>query len=295
MKERSVRYPLDLGNNSMTDDSKFFQHGRVQIENHDVLTRQSSIRVQIPCCLFQTISPHLLGSGTIDELRISNPIVVWFPQISIQRFTSKISNIDIMARQAMEKDVENICKTYKSISEHLVDPSDLIPMLPLGTYINFLFRCRVDSILSFIEGIQSIQVVGINEIQMAFASVLHQVLEDFEKVPKKIAWELIPYLNTVPVPEELRQLPLYANTKNDIDFFGSTSIQSVLAAARYGRMLSKACGFHVSCGVVEKITDDMELLFPARALVHRIFGSFQRKLPFLLHGLFDLHIVLNRI
>lgn len=166
------------------DDSKFFESGSVVLELCDVKSRQAGIRVCMPCCLFQTVSPHILGGGTVDELRIMDPISIWVPKLDKSRFIGPAASVDGVESQlnvALRAEAERMGKIFVHMSSHLADPSDLIPVLPLGTYITFLFRCRIDNVMKVLEGIDSIPVVGVREFQWSLASVLYKALSEFER------------------------------------------------------------------------------------------------------------------
>jgi len=167
-----------------SDDCSFFDYGRVTLEMCDSRSRQAMVRLCIPCCLFQTISPHLLGGGTVDELKIRDPLAVWIPKLTRERFAGPAASVDGIehrANAAIREEVERSTKVFVHLQGHLADPSDLIPMLPLGTYVTMMFRCRVDDVIKVLEGVDSIPVVGVHEFQLALAAVLHTALSDFER------------------------------------------------------------------------------------------------------------------
>lgn len=172
-----------------SEDCKFFEHGSACLELCDSISRQALVRVCMPCSLFQTVTPQLLGNGTIDELRIKNPISFWIPKLTKERFIGQaalVEGIDIRTNAAIKEEVERIGKIFAHLQDYLIDPSDLVPILPLGTYITFIYRCKIDNVLSLLEGINSIKVVGVHEFQWALATVLHQALLDFEKITKRL-------------------------------------------------------------------------------------------------------------
>lgn len=167
------------------EDSRFFEHGSVTLEGCEPKSRMAAVRICMPCCLFQTVTPHLLDSGTLDELKIRNPVAFWIPRLTSSRFVSSVAsvpNIDARANAAIREEVDRIGKVFVHLQDYLLDPSDIIPILPLGTYVTFLYRCRIDSVMKLLEGIDNIKVVGVPEFQFSIASVLHMALKDFESV-----------------------------------------------------------------------------------------------------------------
>jgi hypothetical protein len=164
------------------DDCRFFERGSAVLEMCDPASRQAAVRVCVPCCLFQAVTPHLLGAGTVDELRIAEPFAFWVPALTAARFAGAAAGVPGIAERAnaaIREEVGRIGKVFAHLHGHLVDPSDLIPMLPLGTYVTFLFRCRVDAVPALLEGVESVPVVGVPEFQWALATVLAQALADF--------------------------------------------------------------------------------------------------------------------
>lgn len=168
----------------MGEESKFFENGFVRIEESDFKSRMSSIRCAVPNCLLQAVCPVLLGAGHIDELVIHEPISIWVPKISInrieERFRPHISSEEF--NHAVRNSVVDLLKIFQDFSKIITDVSDLIPILPMGVYISFRYRVRVDSILNIMVELQSEKTQGVPEFQFAMASVLSQVLQDFERV-----------------------------------------------------------------------------------------------------------------
>ena len=171
-------------NNS--DETTFFEHGKVELSCIDFSARTAAIEVTMPCSLFQTVTPHLLAAGLIDHPMIHQPLAVWMPQVTSDRFNS-LNNSPSAPDQvnlAVHGWLQQLLNIYEKLSTYLKDPSDLIPMLPLGIYIDFRWRCRIDDILKVLEGIQSINVFGVPEFQWALATVLQCALDEnsiFEK------------------------------------------------------------------------------------------------------------------
>jgi hypothetical protein len=140
----------------------------------------------MPCCLFQTVVPQLLAAGYIDHPRIHQPIAVWLPQVTQERmnvFGGTQSGAD-QVNVAVRAWTQQLLNIFERLSTFIKEPSDIIPMLPLGVYVDFRWRCRIADILDVIEGVQAqVHVAGVPEFQWALACVLQCVLEDYA------AWE----------------------------------------------------------------------------------------------------------
>jgi len=170
-----------------SDFARFFEHGEVSFMERDFPRRQARLEVVLPCCLFQAITPSLLGAGFIDNLQIRQPVAVWMPQLTKSRLnalTMEVPDAAERMNKAVLERIDLILKTYEGLAHFVNDPTDIVPMLPLGTYIKFHFRCRIDDIMKVLEGVQNTPVAGVPEFQWALASVLHCVLQDIH------AWEM---------------------------------------------------------------------------------------------------------
>lgn len=177
------------------ESSRFFEHGFVEIEGTDAKTRQAALAVQMPCCLFQAIVPSLLGAGFIDNFRISEPLCIWIPKVSKERLSltgAQVDNAVARINTTVEHQMAVIAKTFAMVAELLTNPADMVPMLPLGTYVALRFRCRVDDIPKVLHGVQATPVDGVAEFQWALACVLAKVLMESQ------AWG--PVFELVPAP-----------------------------------------------------------------------------------------------
>jgi hypothetical protein len=174
--------------NKVNEDTFFLGDGRVSLIACDYQSRMASISVIIPCCLFQAVTPHVLSNGSISGFRIHEPVKVWLPQLTDSRFNvtpGLVGSISAGMNVAIREEIERCLKTFDHVRRYLVDPSDIIPMLPLGVYIQFDWNVQVDTILKVMENINNIKVVGIIEFQAALASILTLILQDFEVIDRK--------------------------------------------------------------------------------------------------------------
>lgn len=174
------------------DETKFFEHGQVSFAARDFPSNTAALDITMPCCLFQAVVPQLLGAGYVDNPRIHQPISIWMPQMTAERmniFGGSQSGAD-QTNVAIRGWLQQLLTIFEKLSVFIKDPSDIVPMLPLGVYIDFRWRCRIDGILKVMEGVQTISVAGVPEFQWALACVLQCVLEDYarweEKRPKAL-------------------------------------------------------------------------------------------------------------
>src|SRR3990167_3478660 len=121
-----------------SESATFFEFGEVKLEEHDFITRQASIRICMPCCLFQAVTPSLLGAGLIDQFEIRYPIAVWIPQFSTDRLSHFAENSDDVVSQlnsTLKTCVQEVIATFQKCAHVMLNPSDLIPIFHLGVYI----------------------------------------------------------------------------------------------------------------------------------------------------------------
>jgi hypothetical protein len=166
------------------DETRFFEHGQVTFVARDFPSGTAALDITMPCCLFQATIPQLLAAGFIDHPRIHHPVVVWMPEVSIERMNvfghsqSGADQVNIAVRSWLKQ----LLSIFEKLSVYLQDPSDIVPMLPLGTYIDFRWRVRIVDILKVMEGVQRIiHVAGVPEFQWALACVLQCVLQDYDQ------------------------------------------------------------------------------------------------------------------
>jgi hypothetical protein len=168
-----------------SESTKFFEFGEVTFEERDFPSRQAAIRICMPCCLFEAVTPSLLGAGVIDQYRVREPMAVWMPKFSTERMHPNaeqlLDNSLERLNMTLRATSENTLEIFRNLSYLVADPSDLVPLLPLGTYITFRLRCRIDDIPKVLFGVQNTPVNGVAEFQWALASVLACVLEDIQK------------------------------------------------------------------------------------------------------------------
>lgn len=168
------------------DEAKFFGCGQVVLLDRDFKTRQASMEVCMPNSLMQAVSPSLLSCGWLDAFRVKEPLAVWLPQLTAERMNGLAAEHDMAharANAALRQWAEEVLQVFRKVSQFLVDPSDVIAFLPMGTYVCFRYRCRIDDIPRLLEGVDRTPVVGVREFQWAMASVLAAVCLDFQ------AWE----------------------------------------------------------------------------------------------------------
>lgn len=167
------------------EQSKFFEYGEILLTESDFKTRQASISMCMPCCLFQAVTPSLLGGGLVDGLAVREPVAVWLPQLGPDRISphirAHVPDAEVRINSVLKSHVDELLKLFGGAAGVVADPADLVPYLPLGTYVRFRFRCRLDDVPKVLEGVNGTKVVGVPEFQWALAMVLKCAIEDFER------------------------------------------------------------------------------------------------------------------
>ena len=162
------------------DPLHFFSHGEVSIAGHDAKSRQAILLVCMPFCLMQAVTPALLGAGSVDEFSVMNPVSAWIPQLSDERFHPEYVGTDKRvsprANRIILQKVREIMSTFGSLTPILRDSSDIVPMLPLGVYVQFRYRCGLDGLAEALIEMEKTMVAGVPEFRYALAAALTRIL-----------------------------------------------------------------------------------------------------------------------
>jgi hypothetical protein len=155
---------------------KFFEYGEVSLIAVDEVKRQVALHICMPCCLMHTITPAMLGGGHIDKYELRNPIAVWMPPLQSDNYVdlaNKVVRINNMNKLIKTK-LDDIMKTFEQLSQD-ISPADIIPMLPMGIYVKFRFRCQIDKITGVLLNLENTLVMGVYEFRLALTGVLQTI------------------------------------------------------------------------------------------------------------------------
>lgn len=164
---------------------RFFKHGGVQIISSDSTSRQVAFQITMPASIVQTISPPLLGAGVMDQYLLANPVAVWIPPVSPEQIIPNPSiSGDLSGRinSLIQSTVKETLELFRVFSSQVENPSDLIPMLPLGVYVTFRFRCCIDDLVTVMSELERTMVAGVAEFRFALASAMAEALSEFGSV-----------------------------------------------------------------------------------------------------------------
>lgn len=160
-----------------TSDTRveFLGKGYIDIKLVDAKAQEALLFICMPYCLMQTFTPSLLGCGFIDELRLFEPVHIWTPKISNSRLhPALVDHVGLTdaVNHTISEETLRIAHTFASLAPYLIDPTDIMTILPLGTYITFDYRCKYSKQLELISNIESINVAGRIEFQDGLAKSL---------------------------------------------------------------------------------------------------------------------------
>jgi hypothetical protein len=161
--------------------SKFFKHGEVAVTAYDTDSRAAALQTCMPCWLMQTVTPIILGYGLIDKFKVHVPLAIWLPKLPSERFldeyTSQLSDLPSVVSSQESKIVKNVLETFVSLSRVVKDPTDLVPMLPLGIYVDFQYRMKIDDMPVVLSKLNELPIAGVQEYAYAMAEVLAGILK----------------------------------------------------------------------------------------------------------------------
>jgi hypothetical protein len=162
------------------NSSKFLEYGAINLIGYD--EQNVEFEIKIPFCLFQIVQPTLIQYGILDKFSISQPIASWFPKLSLNQINPLLNNHIENMHEVISKMVENkVLETlhlFSELSAALIDPMNMLPMLPIGVYINVKYRCEIKNIFNILEETEkSANQIGIPDFRFALASVFADLLQ----------------------------------------------------------------------------------------------------------------------
>ncbi len=159
---------------------RFFSHGSVEILEDGGPSRQASVRVIVPACVMQAVTPVLLGGGAIDSYELRQPLAAWIPSVGDDGFREDAVEADpglpARANGAISAIAAATLEAFRDVAHHLKFPGDAIPVLPMGTYVSFRYRFRVDELAKVLEQMGGRQAAGVAELRYAMAECLAQLI-----------------------------------------------------------------------------------------------------------------------
>lgn len=157
---------------------RFFEYGKV-----DVLIRDKThvaLEICLPISLLISTLPAFLKHGKVGDYTLNNPMSVWLPQIGQDRIKPDIlkssPRIERDVNELKNRKAEEVLKLFQELSTVTLDRSDLVPLLPLGTYALFKYRCKIGDLrLVDIDLNQISNIIGVPELRTAISNILKKI------------------------------------------------------------------------------------------------------------------------
>jgi hypothetical protein len=162
-----------------------YEYGYVELVGSDIKTGLFATKTCCPFILLQSITDILVSSGNLSNIQIRNPIAIWIPKLGMARFKSSaasIPNVNEVVYTALREEALKLANLYVHLGQYVCDPTDLINLLPLGTYVTFDYSTHVDNLISILERLDKVAVEGVSDLIWAFSGILKSVLIDFERI-----------------------------------------------------------------------------------------------------------------
>jgi hypothetical protein len=134
-----------------TDHAKFFDIGEVKVLSVDSGNRQAGLYFVAPICFVQPALPALLSSGSIDSFAMVKPFISFTPKIKSENTKSRSDQIVKRINTKVQDSIAKAMSIYSESEQFLSDPSMMLPVLPLGIYVSFTYRCGVDQFIIAIK------------------------------------------------------------------------------------------------------------------------------------------------
>jgi len=162
------------------DNFPLFEFGGISIVNYDKEEREVALKICIPCYIMQTILPTISGIGIVNDYSVKNPIAIWMPTLAPDRFNTALVDqyprLPNEANTQIKEKLQEILNLFFEISKATNLPTDLTAMLPLGTYVVFQFRSKIDDMAKILLGLNDSELPGVPEFRYALAAVLARIL-----------------------------------------------------------------------------------------------------------------------
>jgi hypothetical protein len=140
---------------------KFFDQAEISAFKIDKQNRSAIFSFHVPLFLAHASFPVLLSSGSIETFSLPNPISSFIPKIEN---SSAGKNLETRIRKNVQE----------ALSIFLESKIDMTPVLPVGVYVDFLYKCQVDKLIRSI----SFWEIKENLYELEFKQALTKVSND---------------------------------------------------------------------------------------------------------------------
>jgi hypothetical protein len=161
------------------DQFKLFEHGSISIVGQDDEKREVALVICMPCCVLQAIFPTISGNSIINNYSIKNPVSIWVPTLSPDKFNSSVFSHRGFPQNINEKlrvTVQGALDTFLEIANFINNPVEILSILPLGTYVIFQLRLKIDDLAKILMDLENVELPGVPDFRYALASVLAKIV-----------------------------------------------------------------------------------------------------------------------
>lgn len=134
----------------------------------DRSSRQAQFSVTAPACVLQAALPQLLSSGLIEGYEVARPLAAWVPTVADEGFAPGDPGVPARVNAAAREAARASLDLFRRSSGHMLFPGDLVPILPMGTYVTFRLRCRLDDLVPSLPAM--VPAAGVAELRFALAA-----------------------------------------------------------------------------------------------------------------------------
>ncbi len=152
----------------------FLKHGEVSVLEEDRESGQAVMSVVLPACVMQAVTPCLLKAGSLDSYELRWPLAAWVPTVADAGFRSPDPTVCSEVNARVARVASDALRAFADVAPHLLFPGDVLPALPLGTYVRFRLRFSVDRLAPQI-GLMGGEA-GVAELKYALASEVAALL-----------------------------------------------------------------------------------------------------------------------
>lgn len=154
----------------MFKESKFFQSGSVLVEC--VSDGAVMLAITAPLFLLHAVSPIILGEGIVGGPRLHSPLSAWVPRIDSSKFLPGFVGMSDRAAAALEANALASLNLFNDVHSMLSDPDAALLVLPLGVYVDFSIRAKLEGAVSMAAAIGRVKTIGTAELSFAIAEAL---------------------------------------------------------------------------------------------------------------------------
>lgn len=155
-----------------------FGFGRAEVEVYDDVGQTVAVRLKLPVIVLHGATPLLLGAGELTQYELAAPLGAWVPRLAADRVrpsedltqAQTADRVNAFAQQSANAAIE----FFRQAAQLCEDPSDLVPILPLGTYVSVLFAGEAARLRRAAADMGLAPALGVPQLGAAIVSALRE-------------------------------------------------------------------------------------------------------------------------